>query len=232
MRKFFSYVILPLALLVVSSGLDAQDCGGYYPVKEGTMLGYKTINDKGKLTGSNRQTILNKTLTATGVDYTVRSEAWDDKDKLLSDRTLTMRCEGGKFFIDMKSLMDPAAMGDMKDMQMEVNGVDMEIPSTMAVGQTLPDANVNISFAMNGMVIMRMYVKITNRKVVAQESITIPAGTFDCLKITYDLETKAMAKITASAVQWMAKGPGLVKSETYDKKGKLTSSQILNEFKN
>jgi hypothetical protein len=132
----------------------------------------------------------------------------------------------------MKSLMDPAAMGDMKDMQMEVSGVDLEIPSTMVVGLTLPDANVNVSFSMNGMVIMRMYVKITNRKVAAQESVTVPAGTFDCFKITYDIETKAMAKITASAAQWMAKGPGMVKSETYDKKGKLSSSQLLNDYKN
>jgi len=221
-----------MVLLIGSIGLYAQDCGGYYPVKEGTMLGYKTYNEKGKLTGSNKQTILSKVNTAKGVDYTVKSEAWDNKDKLLSDRTLTMRCENGKFFIDMRSLMDPSTMGDMKDMQMEVNGVDLEIPSSMAVGQTLPDANVNISFSANGMVIMRMYVKITNRKVVAQQSITVPAGTFDCLKITYDIESKAMIKISASAVQWMAVGPGLVKFETYDKKGKLSSSQLLNEYKN
>ena len=71
---------------------------------------------------------------------------------------------------------------------------------------------------------------LTNRKVVAQESVTVPAGTFDCLKITYDLESKAMIKITGSATQWMAVGPGLVKSESYDKKGNLISSQLLNEF--
>lgn len=230
MKKIVRNSFLPVALLLISVGLNAQDCGGYYHVKGGTSMGYKTFNDKGKLTGSNKQTIQSKTVTAKGVDYTVRNEAWDDKDKLISDGTLTMRCEDGKFFIDMKSLMDPAAMGDMKDMQMEVSGVDMEIPSTMAMGQTLPDANVNISFAMNGMVIMKMYVKITNRKVVSQESVTVPAGTFDCLKITYDIETKAMAKISASAAQWMAKGPGLIKSETYDKKGKIASSQLLTEF--
>ena len=230
MRKIFRNVIVPLAFALLSLGLNAQDCGGYYPVNEGTMLGYKTYNDKGKLTGSNKQTILSKTISAKGVDYAVRSEASDGKDKLLSDGTLTMRCEDGKFFMDMKSLMDPAAMGDMKDMQMEISGVDMEIPSSMAVGQTLPDASVNISFSTNGMVLMRMYVKITNRKVVAQESVTVPAGTFDCLKITYDLESKAMIKITGSATQWMAVGPGLVKSESYDKKGNLISSQLLNEF--
>jgi hypothetical protein len=231
MSTFITKIILPAVLLLVSIGLRAQDCGGYYPVKEGAVLAYISFNDKGKLTGSNKQTIVSKTETAKGFAYSVRSEAWDDKDKLLSDGTLKMRCEEGKFYIDMKNLMDPAAMGDMKDMQMEVNGVDMEIPATMAVGQALPDANVNISFAMNGMVIMKMYVKITNRKVEAQESVTVPSGTYDCLKISYDFETKAMVKISGTAAQWMAKGPGLVKSESYDKKGKLSSSQVLSEFK-
>jgi hypothetical protein len=230
MKIILRIIILLFALLQLSLGLNAQDCGGYYPVKGGTSLGYKMFNEKGKLTGSNKQTIVNKSNTANGADYKVRSEVWDDKDKLLSDRTLTMRCEDGKFFIDMISLMDPSYMGDMKDMQMEVSGADMEIPSKMIVGQSLPDANVNFTFYTNGMVIMRMYAKITNRKVAAQESVTVPAGTFDCLKITYDIETKAMIKITASAAQWMAKGPGLVKCETYDKKGKLSTSQLLTDF--
>lgn len=229
MRKLFSFIV-PFAFILTAIGLKAQDCGGYYPVKGGTSLEYSTFNEKGKLQGRNKQTIVSKTSSPKGLDYTVRSESWDDKDKLLSDGTLIMRCEEGKFFIDMKSLMDPSTMADMKDMQMEVTGIDMEIPSAMAVGQTLPDANVNISFLMNGMVIMKMYVKITNRKVVAQESISVPAGTFDCLKITYDVETKAMAKISVSAAQWMAKGPGLIKSETYNKKGQLSTSQVLTKF--
>jgi len=230
MSKLIRFSIMYAVLMLLSFGINAQDCGGYYPMKEGTVLGYKTYNEKGKFTGSNKQTILSKKNTAKGVDYSVRGEAWDEKDKLLSDKTLTMRCENGKFFIDMKTLMDPSTMGDMKDMQMEVNGVDLEIPATLTVGQALPDANVNISVASNGMVIMRMYVKITNRKVAAQESVTVPAGTFDCFKLTYDIETKAMIKISASAAQWMAAGPGLVKTETFDKKGKLSSTQQLNEY--
>jgi len=220
------------AYLLLAACVYAQDCAGYYPVKEGTVLGYKSFDEKGKPTSTNKQTIISKTATATGVDYAVKSESWDAKDKLVSEATLVMKCEGGKFFMDMKNFIDPKSMGDMKDMQMEVTGVDMEIPTEMAVGQTLPDANISLAFSSNGMVLMRITVNITNRKVVSQESLAVPAGTFDCLKLTYDIETKAMFKMSGSVVQWMSKGPGVVKTETYDKKGKLSTSQVLTEFKN
>jgi hypothetical protein len=231
MKKLSKIIFLAIATLLVLPGTYAQDCAGYFPVKEGTMLGYKSFDDKGKVTGTRKQTILSKTATAKGSDYVVKSEVWDAKDKLLSETTLHMRCEGGKFFMDMKNFLDPKSMGEMKDMQMEVNGVDMEIPSEMTVGQTLPDANMTLAFSSNNMVLMKMTVNITNRKVVDRQSVTVPAGTFDCLKLTYDIETKTLFKMSASAAEWMAKGPGIVKTETYDKKGKVSSSQELTEFK-
>jgi len=231
MKKLYKTIFISIAVLFLSHGAYAQNCAGYYPVMEGSVLGYKSFDDKGKVTGSNKQTIISKSTTPKGVDYTVKSEAWDAKDKLVSEATLVMRCEGGRFLMDMKSFMDPKSMGDMKDMQMEISGVDLEIPAEMIVGQSLPDANISMAFSTNNMVIMRLMVNITNRKVVAQESVAVPAGTFDCLKLTYDIETKAMFKMTASSAQWLAKGPGVVKTETYDKKGKLSSSQVLTEFK-
>jgi hypothetical protein len=75
-----------------------------------------------------------------------------------------------------------------------------------------------------------MTINITNRKVVGIESVTVPAGTYNCYKITYDIETKLGIKVSSSAIQWMNKGAGSVKTETYDKKGKLLGSTVLKEF--
>ena len=77
---------------------------------------------------------------------------------------------------------------------------------------------------------MRLTINITNRKVVGVESVTVPAGTFECFKITYDMETKLGFKASSSAVQWLNKGAGSVKTESYDKKGKLLGTTVLNEF--
>ena len=68
---------------------------------------------------------------------------------------------------------------------------------------------------MGGTVIMNMFVNITNRKVEGKESVTTPAGTFDCFKITYDIETKFGVKIERNAIEWIAKNVGTVRSESY-----------------
>lgn len=231
MKKLKKTIFLAIAILVFSPGSFAQeDCAGYYPVNEGTVLGYKSFDDKGKPLGANKQTIIKKTATAKGIDFTVKSESWDAKGKPAAEAILTMQCIDGKFFMDMKNFIDPKSMGEMKEMKMEVSGVDMEIPAEMSIGQTLPDANILLAFSMNDMAMMKITVNITNRRVVDRQSITVPAGTFDCMKLTYDIETKAMFKMSATVTQWMAKGPGVVKTETYDKKGKLSVSQELTEF--
>ncbi len=226
MKTLNKTILLSVAALLLSFGAFAQDCAGYYPVKEGAVLAYRNSDDKGKVTATTKQTILRKKATAKGFDYTVKSEVWDAKDKLVSEADLTMRCESGVFYMDMKNFMDTKSMGDMKDVQVEFSGVDLELPAKLTVGQSLPDASMTMVMG-----IIKMTVNITNRKVAAAESITVPAGTFDCLKITYDMETKALFKMKASAAQWLAKGPGVVKTETYDKKGKVSSSQVLTEYK-
>jgi hypothetical protein len=67
--------------------------------------------------------------------------------------------------------------------------------------------------------------------VEALENMTTPAGTFKCYKIASTIETKSMISITTHTVEWMAKDVGVVRSENYNKKGKLTSYMVLTSFK-
>jgi hypothetical protein len=71
-----------------------------------------------------------------------------------------------------------------------------------------------------------------NRKVEALESITTPAGTFECYKLTYDMEIKSMIKMTVKATQWVARNVGAVKTESFDKNGKLVGYSLLTAFRN
>ena len=85
MKKINKIIYLSIAALLLSFGASAQDCAGYYPVKEGAMLAYRNFNDKAKVTATTKQTILSKKATAKGVDYSVKSEVWDAKDKLVTE---------------------------------------------------------------------------------------------------------------------------------------------------
>jgi hypothetical protein len=65
----------------------------------------------------------------------------------------------------------------------------------------------------------------------AIEDVTTPAGTFNCVKISYDIETKTFMTMRASGIEWYAKDVGVVRSESYNGKGKLTGYSVLNDIK-
>jgi hypothetical protein len=77
---------------------------------------------------------------------------------------------------------------------------------------------------------MAFTTDITNRKVLAIEEITGAAGTFECFKISQDIESKVgFVKVFMSSVFWYAEKIGLIRSEAYNKKGKLQSvTELVN----
>jgi len=219
-------IVIALALFLAGIAI-AQDCG-YYSMPKGMVLGYQNLDAKGKITGTNRTTCLDVNTVGATTLYKIKGEYSDAKNNITTHE-FEMKCEDGNFYMDMQSLIDPKSMEGFKDMEVSVDANDMMYPSVLIAGQTLPDANITVSAATGGVNIMTMVVTITNRKVVGSESVTVPAGTFDCYKITYDVETKLMFKIASTVTEYINMGVGNVKTETFDKKGKLAASTVLIE---
>jgi len=208
----------------------AQDCG-YYSMSKGMVLGYQNFDAKGKLTGTTRSTCVDVIKEVASITYKVKSEYADAKNENQSSHEFTMRCEAGKFYVDMQNFVDPKSMEGFKDMELSVDSKDMEYPAGLSAGQTLPDASITISASSGGVKIMTMTINITNRKVIGTETVTVPAGTFECYKITYDVESKLMFKVSSQVNEFVNMGAGNVKTETFDKKGKLLGLTVLTELK-
>ena len=90
---------------------------------------------------------------------------------------------------------------------------------------------MGLKMKMGGAINMNTNVETINRKVEKQESITTPAGTFDCYVIYSETKTKMMmANKTFPSRTWLAKGVGMVKQESYNKNGKLMGSMVLTQY--
>lgn len=97
------------------------------------------------------------------------------------------------------------------------------IPSTLSVGQELECGT--IEWALMG---LKSSHAVTSHNVVAQEEITTPAGTYNCFVVEQKYTMKSgFSKSEGMNKTWYAKGIGVVKTENYDKKGKLIVSQQL-----
>ncbi len=113
---------------------------------------------------------------------------------------------------------------------MKMESENLEIPSRLAAGQTLKNGYITLT-AVGSPMPMKISVQVTDRKVEGKETLTTPAGTFTCWKISSQSTTQMQMGINMnlsfSTVEWIAERAGLVKSESYDKNGKLSSYLVL-----
>ncbi len=213
-----------VTILCYISNVFAQDtCSKYYPFEEGTSLEYTVYNKKDKADGTTTYKVEkvsregDTTIAAMNLTFT------DGKGKSVYNNDYKISCSGDKVQIDYKSLFPAQMMKQYKDMnvEMDITGSDIIIPNLLTVGQELPDANVIIEMKMG--IKMKITVNTTNRKVISEETITTPAGTFNCMIMTETVSSKVMgSKNTSTSKAWVAEGVGLVKQETYNKKGALS----------
>ncbi len=227
--KLFTFVLLFLAFITTK----AQDnCSQYYPMVEGASFSYNMYGKKDKLDGTSVYKVMEVSNSngETKASLNVSFQGSKKNENFVMDYNFT--CTGDGIRIDFNSMLPNQMMEQYKDMdvEMDITGTDIELPNNLSVGQELADADVNVAMSISGMK-MNIEAKTTNRKVVAKESVTTAAGTFDCVVLTANISSKAsFVKVDLSDKLWLAKGVGIVKQETYNKKGKLDSRMELTSF--
>ena len=205
----------------------AQDCSIFYPLKEGVKLEYTLYGNKDKVEGVQTQEITGVESTPDGLHAQMHINFRDQKGKEVYEMDYGFLCAGDVVRIDFQSLMSGPMLQQNPDVQAEITGTDIEWPNNLSVGQELPDANVSMKMNMGG-ISMTMEMDITARKVEKKETVTTPAGTFDCYVVYSETHSKMMmANQTFPSRTWLAEGVGMVKNESYNKNGKLTNYMLL-----
>ena len=120
-------------------------------------------------------------------------------------------------------------MGRYGDMDVAITGTNIFLPNSLSSGQELPDAVMEIEVK-GAPIAITMSIKMVNRKIDGKETITTPAGTFDCFVLTYDTIIDSGVKMTGRTKQWLAKNVGMVKTEDYSDKSKLRGKSVLTAF--
>lgn len=96
------------------------------------------------------------------------------------------------------------------------------IPPELSVGTDIPDGIIEVKVGRMGSTI-----RTVDREITDHDSISVPAGTFDCWLIEEKQETRIIGTRTNTVKTWYAKGIGCVKQTVYDKKGNIENIQVL-----
>ena len=229
-------VILSIAICLSAFSLVAQDCKNFYYLIENSEVELTMYDKKGKVSGKNIYKI--KDVKNDGGAYSSRLNyvTYDDKGKTIASGEGKFRCQGASIDIDMKMSVPSEQMTAYKDMEVKADDAFLSYPGSIEVGKTLPDGRFNMDILNNGSVFSSMNYDILNRKVESKETVTTPAGSWECYKISYDgamtISTLGMkVPVNMKAYEWYAPGFGVIKTEAYSKNDKLMSSTLLTAIK-
>ncbi len=218
-----------------SASIFSQSCNSYYLLEEGTRWVTETFDKNDQFATKSVKTVSETGFSEGVFTGKMKGEVFDNMGQQIGTLDYEVKCQDGNFLVSMNSFLNPEQMNAYENMEVEIDGDFLQLPSDLQPGMTLPDASVAIKIKKSGIEMMSLTILIFDRQVEKFESITTRAGTFDCAKIVYGVQSKMgqaiPINVKTSGAEWLAKGTGMVKSEQYDENQNLMSYSLLTEFK-
>jgi len=224
-----SLLIFLLSFFCMASiSLNAQNCPELFQANRIGSYEMCNYDTKQKQTSSTAYTLDN--VSAQKVVLTALIK--DEKGENQGEMTYEIRCDDNTIKVDMEHFfhtMNSFSGNEDLDVEAEIIGEYLAYPQNMQVGQSLKDGSLETETTMEGALTIKMTVDFTERKVLAHENVETPAGTFKAFKITStNLVNMGFMTIKTKQLQWYVPDLGLVvKSESYNKKDKLSGSTSL-----
>jgi len=197
----------------------AQDCSTYLFLQKDKTIETTIYNKKGELNGKQVYQVSDVSTNGGTKTGKLASEMFDKKGKSITKANSSVQCNGGVFSIDMRMMLpqQQAEQSNQSETQVTGQGNFIEYPSGIKVGDQLKDGSLAMDIKRGGMT-QSLTMQITERKVLAQESVTTPAGTWDCFKISahshLSIKTGPIGiPLNYDYTEWYAPGFGVIKSD-------------------
>ena len=197
----------------------------FFGYKKGVKLTFADLDKKGKPTAHTMNEITKLEGEAPfncTVEYTVT--LLDDKKNSLGITPMvqTYSIRNGIVTFDENSFAGQMMQG----MDVKISGTLFRLPSNAKVGDTFEDYSILLN--MGG---IKSTAHVTNIRVTAEETLTIDGVDIECVVVENHTSTKAIGiKSEGTQKIWYGRGYGAVRTETYDKKGKILTTNALVEI--
>lgn len=227
---------LIFTLLIVFSFtvfVEAQDdCMQFFPTKQGSVLVNKTYDAANNLLSTMTYKVMKTYQYQSGTEIQINFTLTDSKDKMIDQGNLNARCDGGTFYLNMTNRTLTPDIMKLLGSNTELVGDFLDYPDAFSesdqysgdLGMTGGQFTIKSKNNKKDFMSVRMY----DRKYMKNEMINTPAGNFNAAKVSFNFETTRDKKTTVQkGMEWYAPNAGIVRSETYDKNGKLLNYTVL-----
>lgn len=229
------YLLTIVAILSVSFSAYAQNCKSYYYLLNNAKIEMTLFDQKNNADNKLVYHISDVNNADGNTNSTIHSEMFDKKGNSISKGEGKFICSESNISVAMQMSMPGNSMDRFKGMEVKAQDAYLNYPAAINTGDALGQGQFNMDIYNSGVLYSKVDFKITNRKVEGKESITSSIGTWECYKITYDAALKVTMlgigiPVNMKAIEWFAPGFGVVKSETYNKRGKFMGSTMITAF--
>ncbi len=213
--------------------IGQHTCEGFFADKPGTITELTHYDKNNTKTGTTIFEVMFQDENEDGsISLELASKSFNKKGEPLMENKIESNCRNGVYHTSVSGMINEMYPKE-SEMEFTVSGNMLQYPNELTSGQKLPDADIKVKTGVeDGLTLMTITATFMNRQVDGFEKITTPAGEFDCAKISYDYQVNMIFTRTLRGIEYVAKGIGVVKCETYDKKGKLIASTVLTSLQN
>lgn len=209
-------VLIVLALLAAAMPLKAQY---YFATQSGAQASFRIYDNKGNIKGSYEETL--KSLSGESLEngVAILEQVYFDKEgkHILKDKSsnLTISIQGGEVTANIETIKKGMTTQDFM-----IKGCVLYFPPDIGAGDHLPDRIVSVKVGRIG-----GNIRLSERKVLGMENVTVPAGTFQAAKVQEKQKTRvSIISEEVTIVSWIVKEVGCVRQEVYDNKGALVQT--------
>lgn len=225
---------------IAAASTGPVNCNNLVFFKQGAEITAKSYDAAGKETSTQLTKIIALKNENGMTVATVKGSDTTPEGKV-TNVTYNYKCDGRAIYFDVASLFRTAE----KESDATFESSLIEYPISLTEGESLPDVTGSMSSEKRGKK-MTMNYHYINRKVGAKETITTPAGTWNCYKISNEVKVEMdipgmdekakkmmeamQGQMKTTSITWFASDFGIVKMEMYQN-GKLVSINEVTRVK-
>ena len=229
-------------LALLNNTPPAAGCAQPFGLLPGKSVEYQLLDARQKLTGTLRYQVVSlsaevkvkKKQPYTVTTVRLKSGLYDIGNHILQQQDLVVVCKRDTTYTDGLAEINYDGLKSFNTRQFAYKGKPMAWPNQPTAGSVLPEGGVVVQVSSPSVAIAKVKTTLKNRKLLSGlVPVAVPAGTFNCYSVESqrELATAARAdlvlKSTGRQVDYYAPNVGIVKTEYYDKGGKLLQTRVL-----
>lgn len=202
----------------------AGSCAQPFGLTDGTELTYQLLN-KDKPEGLQIMKVARITpheaekKAPAYTEVLLKSTLYDASNRPQRNDEYVYQCRRDTVLTDGRLLLDPDMLRSFRDRRFAYEPVHLSWPNQPTTG-SLPGGQLTVQVSSPSVDIAQVRTEVSGRKISGPESVTVPAGTFQCYKVEarYEYVTQARADMARRTVKrvvdYYAPGVGIVRSES------------------